>query len=520
MNNNPNRGKRPPATRQPNPGKGPRRPANQAPRTLTPEEKARRAAQAKRRREAEEARQRAIREEERRRAREKARKKNERNQNMKIFGGRFLVFLAIFIILCVITVLLFSLDFNHTPDAPDDSGKIAYYYGGEKIRTVPAADAVSGKSVYFCMGDLADYLGMAESGDAENMKFIFTDPAHPAEDSSGSGYEEIAIFHSDMNRVTLGGQTVILDIPNILRGDEIWVSGDFITEYMTGLFFSYNEDKSEVRIAKIKDEENSTDEVTVYLPVSFKLKSADAIPPVDNPDGSEHATVPQETNPPLDEPEYELNFKNDLSDYEQYMDPEDRDGYLILVNTKNKLTENDIPSDLIYCVDTESWEQNTKQMRLYAAKSLEALFIEMRSAGYNSVKIRSAYRDYNYQDQLFNYYVNRELTDNPSLSLEAAEQIVLTFSTRPGTSEHQTGLAVDMDNSGRLVTDFQYDPEYKLLSENAWKFGFILRFPADKTEITTIQFEPWHYRFVGRYHAKKIYDSGLCLEEYIAQLVS
>ncbi len=430
---------------------------------------------------------------------------------MKIFGGRLLVFLAIFIILCVITVLLFSLDFNHTPDAPDDSGKISYYYGGEKVRTVPAEDALSGKNVYFCMGDLADYLDMAESGDAENMKFIFTDPA--AEDSSGSGYEEIATFHSDLNRVTLGGQTVILKAPNILRGEDIWVAADFITEYMTGLSFSYNENKSEVRIAKIKDEENSTDDVTVYLPVSFKLKSADAIPPVDNPDGSEHATVPQET-----EPEYELNFKNDLSAYEQYMDPADRDGYLILVNTENHLTANDIPPDLTYCVDTEAGEQNTKQMRLYAEKSLEALFIEMLSAGYNTVKVRSAYRDYNYQAQLFNYYVNREIERNPDLTREEAETIVLTFSTRPGTSEHQTGLAVDMDNSGQLVTTFANDPEYKWLSENAWKFGFILRFPADKTEITTIQFEPWHYRFVGRYHAKKIHDSGLCLEEYIAQL--
>ena len=56
------------------------------------------------------------------------------------------------------------------------------------------------------------------------------------------------------------------------------------------------------------------------------------------------------------------------------------------------------------------------------------------------------------------------------------------------------------------------------LKDNAWKFGFILRFPADKTDITTIQFEPWHYRYVGRYHAQKIHASGLCLEEYVAQL--
>ena len=107
---------------------------------------------------------------------------------------------------------------------------------------------------------------------------------------------------------------------------------------------------------------------------------------------------------------------------------------------------------------------------------------------------------------------------DPSLTLEQAQAKVLTYSTRPGTSEHQTGLAVDMDTLGTFTTDFEYEPEYAWLQENAWKFGFILRFPKDKLEITTIQFEPWHYRYVGRYHAQKIHDSGLCLEEYIEQM--
>jgi adenosylhomocysteine nucleosidase len=80
------------------------------------------------------------------------------------------------------------------------------------------------------------------------------------------------------------------------------------------------------------------------------------------------------------------------------------------------------------------------------------------------------------------------------------------------------GLAVDMDTFGTFTTDFAYTAEYVWLHENAWKFGFILRFPEDKMSITTIQFEPWHYRYVGRYHAKKIYDSGLCLEEYVEYL--
>jgi D-alanyl-D-alanine carboxypeptidase len=119
---------------------------------------------------------------------------------------------------------------------------------------------------------------------------------------------------------------------------------------------------------------------------------------------------------------------------------------------------------------------------------------------------------------LVDTYTNKELDKNPNLSREQAETIVLTYSTRPGTSEHQTGLAVDMATDDSFSTDFQYTDHYKWLMENAWKFGFILRFPADKTDITTIQFEPWHWRFVGRYHAKKIHDAGVCLEEYMLML--
>jgi len=449
-------------------------------------------------------------------------KKRERKKNAKIFGGRFIVFLAVFVILCIIAGVLFAIHFTSTPDAPDDSGKIAFYYGGSKVRTAPADEVITSSGVYFCMNDLATYLGMAQSGGADGMKFIIKNESHPAIDSSGSGFEEIAVFHSNLTDVALGGQLIHLETPNVLYEDEIWVDSDFITEYMTNLSFSYNENKSNVHISKIKDEENSTDDVTVYLPVSFKLQEADVIPPVDNPDGTTHETVPPvteepETYPPIDEPVYELNFKTDLSEYEKYMDPEDRDGYLILVNTKNHLSETDVPPDLTV-PRYRNWEGKT--LREYAARSLEALFLEFEAAGFtnSNLAIRSTYREYANQAYLFEYYTQRELSRDPSLSREEAEKIVLTFSTRPGTSEHQSGLAVDMDNTGTLVTDFQYTSEYKWLSENAWKFGFILRFPEGKMDITTIQFEPWHYRYVGRYHAKKIYDSGLCLEEYLKQI--
>ena len=110
----------------------------------------------------------------------------------------------------------------------------------------------------------------------------------------------------------------------------------------------------------------------------------------------------------------------------------------------------------------------------------------------------------------------------PALSKEEARAIVETYSAPPGTSEHQTGLCADMHNVYNRpdleLEDFEKTDAYLWLRDNCWKFGFILRFPRGKEEITGYQFECWHFRFVGRYHAKRIFDSGLCLEEYLEKL--
>ena len=100
--------------------------------------------------------------------------------------------------------------------------------------------------------------------------------------------------------------------------------------------------------------------------------------------------------------------------------------------------------------------------------------------------------------------------------------MVLSDTAAPGTSEHQTGLCCDMHSSpsaGVARTAFPSNPAYKWLTENAWKYGFILRYPEDKVDITGYTYESWHYRFVGRYHAAKIHAMGLCLEEYL-QLIN
>lgn len=102
-------------------------------------------------------------------------------------------------------------------------------------------------------------------------------------------------------------------------------------------------------------------------------------------------------------------------------------------------------------------------------------------------------------------------------SQERAEAAAGELVAVPGTSEHQLGLALDIvDVANQVLDERQENTEVqKWLMKNSWKYGFILRYPTDKSDITGISYEPWHYRYVGKEAAKEIYEAGICLEEYL-----
>ena len=142
---------------------------------------------------------------------------------------------------------------------------------------------------------------------------------------------------------------------------------------------------------------------------------------------------------------------------------------------------------------------------------------ELRARGYNDIAITSGYRTYDYQQGLFNTYLANEAAAHPDWTQKQCEEKVLTYSARPGTSEHQTGLCIDLISQKNVVLDetFAQNPAYAWLIENAHHFGFILRYPAEKTAITGYDYEPWHYRFVGVQAATAMHKSGATLEEYL-----
>lgn len=181
---------------------------------------------------------------------------------------------------------------------------------------------------------------------------------------------------------------------------------------------------------------------------------------------------------------------------------------LILVNSDNYVPEN--------------YEVNLTQLKNGQAvdercyEDLQKMMDDCRAEGLEPV-ICSAYRTNKKQTELYNRQVDKWKAKGYSDSkarLEAGKLVAI-----PGTSEHQLGLAVDIvDVSYQLLDENQENTAVqKWLMQNSWKYGFILRYPTDKREITKITYEPWHYRYVGKDDAKKIFNSGLCLEEYLNQ---
>lgn len=174
-----------------------------------------------------------------------------------------------------------------------------------------------------------------------------------------------------------------------------------------------------------------------------------------------------------------------------------------------------LPED--FTVETEEAE-NCYLFDARAAQALRDFLAAGRAAGMD-LEVASAWRDWATQETLFEDKVNRVMSET-GLEREQAEEIAADEVARPGTSEHQLGLAVDIISNDYPWLDEGWadTAEAAWLEEHCAEYGFILRYPPDKSELTGIIWEPWHFRYVGKEAAIYIMENGLCLEEYAAGL--
>jgi zinc D-Ala-D-Ala carboxypeptidase len=184
----------------------------------------------------------------------------------------------------------------------------------------------------------------------------------------------------------------------------------------------------------------------------------------------------------------------------------DKDQYLILVNKQNKVGYKHTPNDLtVPYVRFNASSDMDKNMRLEAANALENMFNDAERDGIILFAI-SGYRSYEYQQSVYDNSVATQGQDYTN-----------KYVAIPGTSEHQTGLAMDVASEGyfSLESNFEESDAFKWLSQNMSNYGFIIRYPKGKEDITGYNYEPWHLRYVGVGPAKEITDNGLTLEEYL-----
>ncbi|MBR2370404.1 MAG: M15 family metallopeptidase [Clostridia bacterium] len=246
----------------------------------------------------------------------------------------------------------------------------------------------------------------------------------------------------------------------------------------------------------------------------------------------EQTSSPSGTDVPKDtegvkEPEY--SYVINIGEYLQYIAPDNDAQFAVLVNKQNEVGRDFAPENSVTLDKSLTLYGWDISLEAYTAKALEAMLAEMKACGYKNVYVSSGYRSFDYQSILYNTYFANEKEKHPDWSNEQIKAEVLTYSAYPGTSEHQTGLCLDLfispemtelvnygsETSNASDIGFAESEEYQWLLENAHKFGFILRFGKGKEALTGYSYESWHYRFVGRKVATYIYEHGLCYEEYL-----
>ncbi|MBM7540084.1 M15 family metallopeptidase [Amphibacillus cookii] len=207
-----------------------------------------------------------------------------------------------------------------------------------------------------------------------------------------------------------------------------------------------------------------------------------------------------------DEQDHDKNVAGIDPETELYV-VDNPDSIEVYVNKQRRLPEGYEPDDLVE-PDVEHLSQqgvNRRLLRQEAAEALELLFEQADEQGIDLVAV-SGYRSYERQKTIYQSNVANK-------GQEEADR----FSAQPGTSEHQTGLAMDVSAASvsfLLDQAFDQTDEGSWLVEHAHQFGFVIRYPEGKTDITGYEFEPWHLRYLGEELATHLYEEDLTLEEY------
>lgn len=203
-----------------------------------------------------------------------------------------------------------------------------------------------------------------------------------------------------------------------------------------------------------------------------------------------------------------ISIVNVGADYEFYTHTTKTDlskENLILVNKFHQLGTDYTPDDLVEI--SNQYAYGTNQIRKEVYDKFRSMFNAAKKEDLTLIAT-SGFRDYAYQEKLWKSYSNQK-----------GEEWADSVAARAGFSEHQTGLCLDIVTYNASMSDFETTDEFKWLQEHAHEYGFIMRYPKGKEDITGYSYESWHYRYVGEEVAKKIKDLGITFDEYYAYYI-
>ena len=361
---------------------------------------------------------------------------------------------------------------------------------GEEEFTMPYKKSVKDGVFYFDMRVIADYTGLVVSGEKGNIKFSCPDGTYVRFENG----KDTATVNG--TRVYLDGTAKITDKTKDSKG-ECLVPFTFIQKLFSnpaadnspGVKTIWNKNNNTVIIRQVVYQETGKP-----LPISF---SPDCFDLAENMSMKYYESVYPE-----------LSF--------------DCRKMTVLVNKNNPLDVDYSPEGLLSLAQTQCPYSEGRDFSLVSntARALEVMLTDLNEHldGEEKIIVTSAYRSYEYQVKIFEKYVTDYMTAK-NVNRETAEAYVLKTSAKPGESEHQTGLCVDLIEYGKINLDesFEETLAFEWLRENAFKYGFILRYPEGKESITGYDYEPWHYRFVGIDAATVIHEDNICLEEYLGK---
>ena len=416
----------------------------------------------------------------------------KKNKFKVIFVG-FIIFLLLAMIGTIITVLVLK----------NQSGPSRANYevciGDEDPYELKYKEANSLGQFYFDLRSIAKYAELTVSGSDGRIKFLCPDGTYVRFTNDSA----IATVNGDA--VKVGGKVKIIDSTDKEDG-KCLVPFRFIEK-----LFSHKADGNSVgMLVKV----STKNKVTIHR-ISY---SNGTMPPISfASECFDYATDMQ-----LSYPHSNIDTKTAAALCVSE---------LTLVNKSHPLKEENITTEgLISLIDLnlpmfselESYD-NKDFFDPIAALALIAMIDDANKTleGDDKILVSSAYRSFEYQEGLFDRYVSNYMNQYNVDEDEAIKQVLLT-SAPAGASEHHTGLCVDVVEkrgaSRELDESFEETEAFAWLSKNAHKYGFILRYPKDKTDITQYSYEPWHYRFVGVYAATIIYEDNITLEEYLADV--